>query len=241
VHEGLTVALSGLTDTALDVFIAIEAPSADAVPGAPGGIGDKTIGAFYAAVRAAFHDLRPALCTDRQVTGPLAWMVMENLAAVDAAIMLIVDQGEGSTTGPDMPGSHDLAHYWRFRELREGRRIGSLNPDGQPRFDGAPVPMPAVWPMATVPAGGWRAEDVPAGRAAVREGLAACDRAYTELLNRLQIVWELGDQGALVHGIETMFGMSETARALMQEEIAPGRGTYGPCFRYIERPKGAGA
>ena len=56
---------------------------------------------------------------------------------------------------------------------------------------------------------------------------------FTQLLDRLQVVWEHGDQGALVHAIETMFGLSEQARALMSMEIEAGRGNYGPCFRFL--------
>ena len=229
VHPELMVTLSGLSDASLDVFIAIEAPSFGEPAADPAQTsGYKTIGAFYESIRAAFQNLRPRITTDRQVTGPLAFMVMEDLDTVDKAISFILDQGEGSKASPQVHGTHELAHYYRFLEVRHRRRCSGVDQDGHASFDGKPLEFPAVWPMAVVPKGGYLRPDVPAD---VWELIEACDRTFTEMLGRLQSVWENGGQASLVRAIESMFALSQASRPLMQKEIGQGPGTYGPCFR----------
>lgn len=240
VHPELTVALSALTvfdegtrdyPGSLDVFIAIEAPSVGRRPKTPEeDKGFKTIGAFYRAVLDAFQTLQPELSTDRQVSGPLAYMVMADLPAVEAAIALIMDQGEGSEASPEVEHTHELAHYYRFLEVKAGRRYSGVDAKHQALFEGEPLEFPEVWPMAVVPKGGYLQEDVPPD---VWTMLNSFDQTFTQLLNRLQSVWEHGDQAALVHAIETMFGLSQQAQTLMKIEIGDGRGNYGPCFRLL--------
>ena len=232
VHPELTVSLSGLSDASLDVFSAIEEPTRgpSAAPGPEHDTGYKTIGAFYDAILDAFRTLKPELSTERQVTGPLAYMVMEDLHAVEAAITLIKDQGEGSEASPVVAHTDELAHYHRFLEVRHCKRFSGLDASGQPIFDGPPLPRPETWPMAVVPAGGYTQSAVPAD---VWKLANRFDQTFTQLVDRLQAVWEHGDQASLVHAVETMFALSEQARALMSIEIAGGPGTYGPSFRLL--------
>lgn len=231
VHPELVVRLAGLSDESLDTFIEIEAPSTGKRPGTPGhGKGYKTIGAFYDAILRSFRTLKPELSTERQVAGPLAYMVMADLNAVKAAITLIVNQGEGSEVSPVVRHTHELAHYYRFLEIKHRRRLSGLDKEGQPVFEGEPLDFPAAWPMAVVPKGGYLQKDVPARVWTMINGF---DQSYTQLLDGLQVVWEHGDQSALVHAIETMFGLSEQARSLMSTEIGNGLGNYGPCFRLL--------
>jgi len=234
VHPELVVRLAGLSDESLDTFIAIEAPSKGSHPETPEqGKGYKTIGAFYDAILDEFRALKPELSTERQVTGPLAYIVMADLDAVEAAIDLIVDQGEGSEASPrpgEVKRTHELAHYYRFLEIKHRRRFSGFNKDHQPTFEGEPLDPPATWPMAVVPKGGYLQKDVPAD---VWTMINGADETFTKLLDQLQVVWEHGDQSALVHAIETMFGLSEEARRLMSIEIGKGLGNYGPCFRVL--------
>jgi len=230
VRPDLTVTLSGLSDAALDVFIAIEAPSFGEPTDSSETGGYKTIGSFYESIRTAFRRLSPKISTERQVTGPLAFMVMENLDHVEKAISFILDQGEGSEASPVVGGTRELAHYYRFLEVKHRQRYGGIDQNGRARFDGEPLKFPAVWPMAVVPKGGYLRPDVPADVWNLIEG---CDRAFTEMLVRLQSIWENGGQGSLVRAIESMFALSQASRALMRKEIGQGPGTYGPCFRLI--------
>jgi hypothetical protein len=157
---------------------------------------------------------------------------MADLDAVEAGIELILDQGEGSEDSPQ-PGevrhTHELAHYYRFLEIRHRRRFSGFD-RGRPIFEGAPLDLPAAWPMAVVPKGGYLQKDVPSDVWTMINGI---DETFTQLLDQLQVVWEHGDQAALVHAIEKMFGLSEQARRLMSIEIGEGRGNYGPCFRIL--------
>ncbi len=231
VHPELTVSLSGLSDTSLDAFIAIEAPSEGKRLRTPElRKGYKTIGAFYSAILDVFQTLNPELSTERQVAGPLAYMVMADLPAVEAAIALIMDQGEGSEASPEVEHTHEIAHYYRFLEVKHRRRFSGVDKKGQAVFEGEPFEFPAVWPMAVVPKGGYLQEDVPADVWTMINGI---DQTFTQLLDRLQVVWEHGDQSALVRAIETMFGLSKQAQALMSIEIGEGLGNYGPCFRLL--------
>jgi hypothetical protein len=231
VHPELTVVLSGLSDPSLDIFIAIEAPSEGKRPKpSKQGKGYKTIGAFYRAILEAFHTLQPELSTERQVTGPLAYMVMADLPAVEAAIALIMDQGEGSEASPEVEHTHELAHYYRFQEVKHRRRFSGVDKKGHAVFEGEPFEFPATWPMAVVPKGGYLQDDVPAD---VWRMINHFDQTFTQLLDRLQVVWERGDQSALVHAIETMFGLAQQAQSLMRREIGEGLGNYGPCFRLL--------
>lgn len=239
VHPELTVSLSGLSDASLDIFIAIEAPSrGDGAGDSTEQSGYKTIGAFYHAILDAFRTLKPALCTERQITGPLAYMVMGDLAAVEAGIRLILNQGEGSKASAEVPHTRDLAHYYRFLEIRNRRRLSGIDAKGEPVFEGAALERPETWPMAVVPKGGYSQADVPADLWVLIDGI---DQSYTLLLDLLQAVWELGDQSALVRAIETMFGMTRQAQSLMSVPIGNGQGNYGPCFRFLgprRRPDG---
>jgi hypothetical protein len=231
VHPELIVSLSGLSDASLDAFIAIEAPSEGRRPRpSKQGKGYKTIGAFYQAILGAFQTLNPELSTERQVSGPLAYMVMADLPAVKAAIALIMDQGEGSEASPEVEHTHELAHYYRFLEVKHRKRFSGVDRQGRAVFEGEPFEFPATWPIAVVPKGGYLQDDVPSD---VWRMINDFDQTFTQLLDRLQVVWERGDQSALVHAIETMFGLSQQAQSLMRIEIGKGLGNYGPCFRLL--------
>lgn len=245
VHPGLTVTLSGLSDEALRAFMTIELPELSDEDEtrhlkAASGLeidaeAHDTIGAFYDALLDAFRVLNPTLSADRQVSGPLSWFAVASLADVERAVAVIKHQGEGSSIQPHdpfeaVPGDGEvpqLAHFYRFLEIYKGRRIVWSGEQGRWDF-GEAMPRPAVFPMATVPPGGYRAAGLPEPAARL---VPAFDARYSSLLARLQRLWETGDQGELVHAIEEMFGLEEIARALMQIPTGDGEATYGPCFR----------
>ena len=139
-------------------------------------------------------------------------------------IDLICHQGEGSGRDPEDSGEADLAHYYRFLMLRERRAIERV--DGVWRLT-AELEPPVVFPVAPVPSGGYRREDVPAD---VWRLLDRFDTAYTRALRQLTAAWSGGGQGDLILAIETMFALVDPARALMQTEIGDGPATYAPDF-----------
>jgi hypothetical protein len=174
----------------------------------------------------------PFLSTDRQISGPLAWFPVRSRREVDRAIGLIKHQGEGSNAAPtEYAGETELAHFYRFLEIRRSQRIGKIADSNVWGFVG-PMERPDVFPMAQIPAGGYprRDEHLPPAAAAL---VNQFDQQYTVVLQELQATWAEGDQGRLVRAIEAMFGLQASARALMQIPRPDNPATtYGPCFRF---------
>jgi hypothetical protein len=173
----------------------------------------------------------PFLSTDRQMAGPLSWFPVRSRREVDRAIDLIKHQGEGSNVGPsEYEGETELAHFYRFLEIRQSQRIGRVPGSDVWGFVG-PMRRPEVFPMAEIPADGYprSGEQLPQAAA---ELVNQFDRQYTVVLQELEATWAEGDQGRLVRAIEAMFGLQASARALMQipRPDSPAT-TYGPCFR----------
>lgn len=245
VHPELVIPLAGLSDRQLDVFMEIERPKhpghhvslatareiarEDPHPAK----GDATIGEMYEHTRQAFHRLKPALAIEHQITGPLAWMVVRSLDEVDKAIGTITQQGEGSS-GPADTGVDDLAHYYRFAEMLERKRL--VFDQGTDRFAFVtPIELDYardVWPMAPVPAGGYTDDQV--SDPEVRRLVKGFNVTYSKLLDLLQAAWtERGGQASFWRAIETMFALEGYARPLMQIPRPDGAGTYGPDFRYL--------
>jgi hypothetical protein len=152
------------------------------------------------------------------------------------AIDLIKEQGEGTTASPRDPSAgpsaeDDMAHFYKFSELEQGKKIVKDPATGKFVFSGPPIPFPDVYPMAEVPEGGWQGAGVP-GPVATK--LAAFDQKYTTMVKQLDQAWESGDSDKLATSVGTMRGLKSLARGLMQIEITPGGKTYGPCFRITE-------
>lgn len=262
VHPELTVPLAGLSDGALTTFMEIERPNhpghhislnaaaeldrahdrAEAEAGPEAGPGsdppDYTIGELYDHIEAAFLELAPEQSTHRQVTAPLASMVVANPQDAARAIAIIKREGEGSE-GPADTGPYNLAHYYRFAEILERRQLVRDPETGDYAFT-TPIdfdPARDVWPMAAVPEGGYRPEAVP--DADVRHLLAQFNTTFTRLVDLLQSVWESdAGQGALWHAVDVMFELERHARPLMQMPRPDGRGNYGPEFRYLGQGRG---
>lgn len=255
------VYLSGLTPEAIKMFMEIEKPekpiefkTVDALetffePFA-------TIGAFYKAILETFQLLRPAISVDRQVSGPLAPLVIEDLESVEAAIHLIQVQGEGTDVSPVdssdvQPGKRvdtiavgqgpagtslgkcrpapDLAHYYRFQELDKGRKLVYQEKTQDFRWADR-LEFPEVYPVGRIPEGGYSPEGL--SRAVAAE-LRAFDLAYTSTVDALQGAWESTGQTGLWRGVQSMFSLRDHARALMETRIPGSDAAYGPCFRYL--------
>ena len=248
VRPELVVPLQGLNDDALDVFLQIESPE---FPGDQATDDSyRTIGEFYNAIAEAFEKNadRLELTTENQITGPRANFVVKSIEDARMAIDLIQHQGEGATAPVDLgeglhlgcptweylPGENYLAHYYRYSEMKERRKIRTWSEqrDGHEvtlyEFGDA-IDWPAVFPMAAVPAGGYQAADVSPDVAFL---LDRFDATYTKLLDFFETSWRRGGQASFWHAIETMFDLAEVGRRLMQIPLPGGQGTFGPCFRY---------
>jgi Ferritin-like len=193
-----------------------------------------TIGEFYEAVSQLIAQLGPAIFTGdpaRQVTGwfPPDWLhPVTDVASAQAAIRLIVEQGEGTPTSP-MEGPHGLAHYYRFEEIARGQTL-SPNPSVPEGFSWGPPPIVLdesnVWPVVDNP------PDVPLPKDSPVAALAGtCDRSFSALVDALQETFD-GHPDHLNATVGLMYTLRLQAQELVTMPI-PGRSEHaGPRFLY---------
>jgi hypothetical protein len=223
VRPQLTVALTGLSQQVVEeMYMQIEFPEGGPVALAL----DETfttIGEFYDAILEAFKTLQESDFTGaRQLTSSgLGLFAVRALADAEKAVNLIKQQGEGTSQSPfavDFGG--ELAHYYRFAEIHHGRALVKTA-DGKFKFEGDPVPFPAVFPVAQVPPGGYPESH-------------EFDQQFTSLLNKLQSAWATGSQTDLRGAVAIMVGgLGDIARTLMQTPLPSGGGNFGPDFRLV--------
>jgi hypothetical protein len=226
----LDVYLGGLNTTTLDMYLAIEEPEH---PLALVTADYPTIGMFYNAIRELFQVLSPSISTNGQLTTPLGvpnpdgsgttiTEQLTQLASLDdvlGAIATIKDQGEGTAHSPDSTEfGVELAHYYRFGEIRHGRKF--IEVDGHWGYIGDPVPFPDCYPVAKVPQGGY--PDLPASK--------SFDMAFSQLIMRLQDAWSGGGENALHAAIGIMVGLYDLAKPIITTPLPDGTGNYGPDF-----------
>jgi hypothetical protein len=231
VHPELWVTLDGLTNGSLDTFLELERPVwRVAIEGAPGQgnvtAEDRTIGEFYDAILEMARDLELEYRTERQIAGPLAPMIITGRKDVEKAVELIQRQGEGAKGLPFEEGTKDLAHYYRFMEIKLERRLiwayGKLHP-------GDPLERPSVYPVAPPPEGGYGL----AYPKRIQELSGEFNRCYSTVLASLESAWGDGGHGAFLQGMEQMFRLKEIAREMMRTPGPDGRG-HAPEFRYVK-------
>jgi hypothetical protein len=221
VRPQLTVALTGLsTEVVANMFMQIEYPEGGPIAlrlGKP----YPTIGAFYDAIADAFGQLTPAQITGaNQLTSQgLGLFAITCEAEAIQAITLIKEQGEGTSQSPYAGNMNtgEFAHYYKFAEIYHGQTLVQ-GASGEWDYTGDPIPFPAVYPVAQVPAGGYpQSHDF--------------DVQFTQLISQLQTAWAQGSQDALGDAIGTMYNLYPLAQTLMQTPLPGGGGNYAPDFR----------
>ena len=196
----------------------------------------RTIGEFYAALKAKIRELPESIFgiggTKNQV---LTWLRPDQLFAITSAdtacagIDIIIDQGEGSSTSPfeGANSSHDPAHYYKFAEIVEGRRI---TPHPAPyAFNGPEIPFDqtGVYPIKA----NCKIADFPLGSQA-RTRIDQFAYTYSSLLNALDKTFN-GSPGNIDTAIGLMYSMKMEAVALMQTPVPGEPGlTVGPSYVY---------
>jgi rubrerythrin len=218
-------------------FMTIEAPE-DPLHFPDGARAEKplTIGSFYEAIeeqiRTAGESIFNAGHPGCQVYGGIALpevIPVKDIASASAAIEAIVEQGEGSTSSPlgDAAGD-ELAHYYRFAEIKEGRKLVSapeLKPPWAYRGEAIPFDPTKVHPVITDP----RSERYPAGSPA-RHACDTFNYTYTSLLKVLHETFN-GSPGKLGPAVGLMESLNEQAQTMMTIESGIG-GNAGPSFEY---------
>ncbi|MET7636371.1 ferritin-like protein [Streptomyces sp. NPDC005078] len=247
VRPGLSVSLSGLSQRSLDMYSQIEKPDDPFVESTTNTA--TSIGAFYTAILEAFKSHRSLIKGTRQVARDMSShgkgnsvVALGSFEEVEQAIMIIKEQGEGTSVSPEnpFPGEPgELAHFYAFREIFHGRKLIKIS-ERPKEFDfrGAEIHMPKTLPMGTVPKGGWAQGPlgVPAGP--TRELLDTFNQHYSSLLRFLEQAWQ-ADQPSkaaelLGKAVGEMFSLQQPARDLMKIPLPDGSGlTYGPEFQYV--------
>jgi hypothetical protein len=232
---------------ALDIFLKIEQPAA---PGdRPESDGYETIGQFYDAIRDGLRDLcadlgEPGvLCGDpaRQLAdapfpGGGRVIAINSLATALAAIDEIVEQGEGCAHVEVWDGDHDdihpdreqVAHYYRFLELKLGRRYRrGDSPQSGPTGDAISIDWNGVRPMRCNP----RTSDHAPG-SAIRRAQEQFNDSYCAILRLLDEAFN-GSPQTLRTAIGAMSRLRIQAQALMEMPTEDGVTTAGPTFEYL--------
>lgn len=233
---------------AIETFLKIEQPSrAEASPESDS---YETIGQFYEAIKRGLHELSAAIgeanvfCGDpaRQISGPHFYsgggriISVENSAGALTALAEIVEQGEGANHLQVWDGDRDVfhperdqvAHYYRFQELKLGRRYqrgdsARSGPTGAQIF----IDWEAVRPMQANP----RTSDHASG-SPIRLAQEAFNHSYCELLRRLEEAFN-GAPQMLGTAIGEMYALKAQAEALMQMPMEGGSEMAGPTFEYV--------
>ncbi|HEY3467208.1 MAG TPA: ferritin-like protein [Amycolatopsis sp.] len=233
---------------ALELFLRIEQPASADDP--PEGEEYRTIGQFYAAIEAGLRALCDKLGEDAVFTGDPKRQIgafhlrggggeviaVHDLKTASAALAEIVEQGEGAARTDVWDGDRDVfhpereevAHYYRFQELRLGRRYRTGDtPASGPTGEKIEVDFDGVLPMRPNP----RTADYPEG-SPVRVAQEEFNQTYSLLLYQLEQAFT-GEPGQMKDAVGTMFGLRKQAVALMKMPSGDGTTTAGPTFEYV--------
>jgi len=233
---------------ALETFLKIEQPSAEDAP--PEGDNYRTIGQFYEAIKQGFQEVSAILGEESVFCGNPARQVTEqhfyssngrtiavnSLQTALAALNEIVEQGEGANHVQVWDGDSDVfhperdqvAHYYRFQELKLRRRYRRGDtPRSGPTGEPISIDWDAILPMKPNP----RVSDYLPGNP-VRVAQEEFNRSYCRLLQFLEQAFT-GSPRTLEKAIGTMYSLKSQAQALMQMQINDGFATAGPTFEYV--------
>ncbi|UGT44118.1 ferritin-like protein [Nocardia yamanashiensis] len=232
----------------LELFLAVERPAP--VDAQPEGDRYHTIGQFYAAIENGLCTLVDTLGEDTVFSGDPKRQLSEmhfssgggqvipvrDLKSALAALSEIIEQGEGASPTEVWDGDKDVfdperdqvAHYYRFLELKEGRRFRPGDtPQSGPTGEPIQLDFTKVQPMRANPRSTDYPEDSPI-RAAQRE----FDNTYCLLLYLLEDTFN-GSPSQMRDAVGAMYALKSQAQALMKMPSGDGRTTAGPTFEYV--------
>ncbi|MBV6700038.1 ferritin-like protein [Kitasatospora aureofaciens] len=243
VNPGLKVYLSGLTRESAKLFSDIEKPENPLAFALDG----NTIGAFYQRIAKVFPKYAHLLTGQRQVTFPLGAkhgagndiVPMNTIDDVLKAIKIIQSQGEGTECSPENPFPGDpgeLAHYYAFKEIAEGKRL-VLNPKTMRwEFTGDPVPLPPTSPVARVPKGGWANDKPNQPDPDTARLLHTFNQQYSNMLRALEEAWSDLGSASIGTAIGLMGAMRGTAQQINGVKLpANPRFAYGPEWLFVQQ------
>ncbi len=204
-----------------------------------------SIGAFYKAVEEGLTAVVARLGAGKVFTGDPARQIgrehyyasggtARKVCCLESALEAldeIVEQGEGELTippsGEKFDADRDLAHFYRFNELRRRRRYLADDMPDEPTGAPIDVNLAAVFPMKI----DLRIDEIADGP--VRRATERCAELWTRLL------WQIEDAitgrpGALQEAVTTMFDLRYSAEELLRLPLPGSGGQHaGPTFEYL--------
>lgn len=236
-----SVSLLAFSREAIATFMRIEQPAKKHAAAQADGY--STIGQFYKAISdgLVFLSSRGAIRFDhhpnRQLSSADFYNGHGSIISVDCletaqqAIHLICAQGEGIHHGicedehPLDTVGYELAHYFRFMEITEGRRF---RPGDTPKTGPTGALLPIDWsaarPMVPNPRRGWFAPGSPR-----RLAMDSCNQAWFALLQALEEGF-LGRGQGIQQAVQLMLEFKHRATGLMNLPSGIANTVLGPSF-----------
>ncbi|MCZ0989384.1 ferritin-like domain-containing protein [Streptomyces diastatochromogenes] len=256
------IPLQHFSPQALDTFMLIERPRSF-VPSKPGQTGWTSIGQFYDLIRQGLIDLEEQQRRDHRdrgaasptiFTGPPERQVgpedfynsggevfaVTDLKSALLAVEVISDQGEGvADTIWDSDDTlfgeeRQVAHYFRFKEIRVGRRYGRHD---LPRTEPSGPLIDVTWDDAYPIDGAAKVRDYPEG-SQVRRQAQHFNQRYAYLLTLLQLAFT-GHPGVMGDAVPVMLEMRDLSERLYRNpypdpHLAELDLHAGPTFELVE-------
>ena len=238
-HGELELSLVAFGSEALEMFLRLEQPAPPGAP--PEGDDYETIAQFYDAIEEGLRRLCAELGESAVFTGDPARQVtagpfghsggrltaVKDLASALAALEEIVEQGEGTARGEVWDGDQDIfhpdreevAHYYRFQELKLGRRFQrGDSPQSGPTGEALAVDPDGVYPMPPNPR--------LSADGSIRDAQEDFNHTYCAVLQLLEQAFN-GNPKMLGPATGTMYALKSQAQALMKLQA-------GPTFDYVD-------
>jgi hypothetical protein len=220
--------------------MAIEQPEKPILRAALAADQTETIGQFYARLDAFLATLDPGKWIEgrNQIDDsqyfPGQLYPVNNYADAHRAIGQIVSEGEGSQETP-LDFQHEVSHYYRFGEMFHNGVLTRIPEPPGYRWGPAEfgIDFDAAYPAITDPALHPFSKEPPAAQAAQ----AACDRAYSGLIDALQLA-VTGQPAQMGAAIRAMFDLRKAAMVALTTKLNDGK-VAGPAFRYTPTRPGA--
>ena len=257
--DGVILDLLPFSPAAVESFLQVENPKYKAELQAPAALRRRTtvhsshmltvsdrpttIGAFYAEIAAGLRQVAAEIgeealfCADpaRQIGGDYYYaaggapIVVTDLDSACRALEEVVEQGEGEMSSA-FDADDDLAHYYRFEQLKYGRCYQPGDGVGIPSGPPVEVDFATVHPMLPNPSLD-ELTDPDLYAAAER-----ANRQWSLLLTQIDQAFD-GSPAALIPAVHTMFRLRDAMLVLLGNPM-PGHGGYnaGPTFDWVDDP-----
>jgi hypothetical protein len=247
--NSFVVPLAPFTPETIETFMRVERPGERHAESEADNF--ETIGQFYRAIEEGLKSLSATLGEaavfsgdpDRQITPAMLGFIGErrvvavhNLKTALEAIDEIEEQGEGLKHRQVWDGDRDMfhpereevAHYFRFSEILQGRSyVRGDSPRSGPSGEAFVVDWAAVYPMRPNP----KIEEYPQD-SPVRSKMLEFNTKYCEMLATLHRTFN-GETQCLSTAISMMFELQTIATELLAMPSGDGVTTAGPSFEFV--------